>query len=121
MWKPVVYLASPYTKGDPAINTHFQCKMFDQMMNDGIVWPFVPLWSHFQHVVFPRNYKDWIAYDLAILERFDACLRLDAELPSLSYKVTESSGADGEVARFEALGRPVFYSLKDLYDWAGAQ
>lgn len=119
--KPVVYIASPYTKGDPAINTHFQCKVFDQMMTDGIVWPVVPLWTHFQHLLFPRNYQDWIAYDLAMLERYDACVRLAAEVPALGYKVVESSGADGEVAAFLQMGKPVFYSLEGCYAWAESQ
>lgn len=118
--KPVVYIASPYSKGDPAINTHVQCAVFDQMLTDGIVVPYVPLWSHFQHTLFPRHYQDWIEYDLSILHKFDACYRMLAEVNrgKLSYRVSESSGADGEVARFVADGKPVFYSLDELYDWA---
>lgn len=117
--KPVVYIASPYTKGDPAINTRSQMQAFDELMNDGVVWPVVPLWSHFQHIAFPRHYQDWIDYDLALIERYDACLRLNSEYPPLSYRVTESSGADGEVKRFESLGKPVFYDKESLYEWAG--
>jgi hypothetical protein len=119
--RPVVYISSPYTKGDPAINTHFQCKMFDQMMNDGIVWPVAPLWAHFQHTIFPRPYQDWFAYDMALIPRYDACLRLDAKEPELNYIETQSSGADKEVAEFRRLGKPVFYSLDDLYKWAKTQ
>ena len=37
MPKPVVYIASPYTKGDVAMNTHFQCKVFDRLLSDGKV------------------------------------------------------------------------------------
>src|SRR3954470_3513635 len=70
--RPVVYIASPYTKGDPAINTHFQCELWDKMMTDGKVWPVAPLWSHFQHTTFPRKYEDWVAYDLALIARYDA-------------------------------------------------
>src|SRR5438477_12764451 len=86
--RPVVYIASPYSKGDPAINTHFQCQMFDRLMNDGVVWPVAPLWSHFQHTMFPRTYKDWVAYDLAMIPRYDACLRLNVEYPQLKYATT---------------------------------
>jgi len=118
MSKPIIYIASPYTKGDPAINTHFQCKMFDELMNDGIVWPVVPLWAHFQHISFPRHYKDWINYDLALLPRYDGCLRLNVSFPDLNYFISESSGADGEVAAFEAMGKPVFYNKEALYVWA---
>ena len=119
--KPIVYIASPYTKGDACINTHFQCKIFDQLMNDGVVFPFIPLLTHFQHTVFPRPYKDWIEYDLALLERFDACIRLDAVNEGLEYNASESSGADGEVARFEEIGKPVFYSIEDCYKWVNEQ
>lgn len=115
--KPFVYVASPYTKGDVAINTRFQCLVFDQLMSDGLVWPVVPLWSHFQHIVFPRHYQDWIAYDQAMLPLYDACLRLSAKYAPLGYSQQESSGADAEVATFERIGKPVFYSVDDLYEW----
>jgi hypothetical protein len=118
MHKPIVYIASPYTKGDPAINTRFQCQVFNELMDDGIVWPFIPLLSHFQHIVFPRHYQDWIDYDLALLPRFDACLRLNAVLPEIGYEQRESSGADGEVKAFRNLGKMVFYDKPTLYQWA---
>jgi hypothetical protein len=117
LMKPFVYIASPYTKGDPAINTHFQCRIFNELMEDGLAWPIAPLLSHFQHTLFPRPYQDWVDYDLAIIPRLDACLRLTAEYPALHYSVSESRGADGEVALFEQLGKPVFYTKQDLYDW----
>ena len=115
--RPVVYIASPYTKGDPAINTHFQCKIWNQLMDDGLTWPVAPLWSHFQHTLFPRRYQDWVAYDHAMIQRYDACLRLESEDQSLNYHEGRSSGADEEVAEFKRLGKPVFYSIEDLYTW----
>jgi hypothetical protein len=119
MPKPIVYVASPYTKGDPAINTRFQCQIWDELMTDGIVWPVVPLWSHFQHAMFPRPYRDWIDYDLALLPCYHACLRLDATCDVLpDYHISESSGADGEVAAFIKMGKPVFYDKQALYEWA---
>lgn len=119
MSKPFVYVASPYTKGDVAINTRFQMEIFDQLMDDGIVIPYVPLWTHFQHLVFPRPYRDWIDYDLYMINRrnFNACLRLDARYDVLGYVETKSSGADGEVVAFEKLNLPVFKKIDDLYDW----
>lgn len=118
MAKPIIYLASPYSKGDPAINTHFQCKIFNKLLTEGIVWPVAPLWSHFQHTLFPRPYDDWIAYDNALLHLYDACLRLDAKVPELGYCEARSSGADGEVKAFLALGKPVFTEVTELYEWA---
>lgn len=117
MKKPFVYIASPYTKGDPAINTGFQCRIFEDLMNTGLVYPYAPLWSHFQHTYYPRPYQDWINYDLAIIERMDACLRLNATGPN-GYRQCESSGADGEVQLFEEQGKPVFYTVNNLISWA---
>jgi hypothetical protein len=116
--KPIVYLASPYTKGDPAINVNFQMRMFDMMMNEGIVIPVVPLWTHYQHAAFPRPYKDWIEYDLALLPLYDACIRLPATFEPLGYEIKESSGADGEVKKFVEMNKPVFYDFVSLYAWA---
>jgi hypothetical protein len=116
--KPIVYIASPYTGGDVAMNTHFQCKVFDTLLGDGKVTPIAPLWSHFQHTLFPRPYGDWIAYDQALLHLYDACLRLNAAIPMLGYQQSDSKGADAEVATFEKLGRPIFFAIADLYRWA---
>ena len=120
MAKPWVYIASPYTKGDPAINVRCQMKMFDRLLSDGFVVPFAPLMSHFQHLSFPRPYEDWIQYDLELLKRFDAVLRIDATelVGGQIYLQSTSSGADGEVGRATELGKPVFYRVDDLYAWA---
>jgi hypothetical protein len=115
--KPIVYIASPYTKGDVAMNVHFQCLIFDQLLTDGRVLPIAPLWSQFQHLLFPRNYEDWIRYDLGLLRLYDCCLRLRADIPRLSYEQFESKGADGEVNQFIQMGKPVFTSIEDLYSW----
>jgi hypothetical protein len=115
--KPYVYIASPYTKGDPCINARFQSLTFDELLGTGLVLPYAPLMSHFQHTMFPRPYQDWIQYDLDIIPRFDACVRLDATGPN-GYHESRSSGADGEVALFQKLGKPVFYSVPALLDWA---
>lgn len=117
MSKPLIYVASPYTKGDPTINTHFQCRVFDRLLSDGLVIPFVPLWCHFQHCVLPRHYQDWIDHDLEFIRaaNFDACLRLNVDVPQLEYFQAESTGADNEVELFHQLGKPVYYSIEALY------
>ena len=116
--KPLVYIASPYTKGDPAINTSFQMEIFHQLFDEGLVYPVAPLMSHFLHLYRPRSYVDWIDYDLAILARCDALLRLNPNYPYLNYIVTESSGATLEIARAKGLGLPVFYARNTLNAWA---
>lgn len=115
--KPYVYIASPYSLGDKCINAHFQCKIFDELLTDGLVLPIAPLWSHFQHTLFPRSYQDWIDYDNAMLPLYDACLRLNVVYDELDYLQQVSSGADGEVNYFITHDKPVFYSKNDLYVW----
>lgn len=108
MKRPLVYIASPYTKGDVAENVRVSCQMFDILLSSGLLNPIAPLWSHFQQIFYPRQYEEWMAYDFAIIERCDAVLRLPGE----------SSGADREVAVCVGLGKPVFYTLRDLLKWA---
>jgi hypothetical protein len=121
MEKPVVFIASPYTKGDAAVNTHFQCKIFDQLLTEDRVIPIVPLWTHFQHLLFPRPYEDWLKYDQALLRLYDCCLRLPATHEPMDYRQSESSGADAEVATFQRQGKPVFFSIEEMYAWLDAK
>lgn len=117
MNKPHVYIASPYSSGNRKWNAVFQCVIWNQLMDDGLVWPHAPLWSHWQHEMFPRPYEDWLQYDLAQLPFMDVCLRLNAEMPTRHYFQAESKGADREVKAFEEMGKPVFYSIANLYEW----
>jgi hypothetical protein len=121
MTKPTVYIASPYSRGDVVLNTHFQCKLFDQLLTDGKVLPVAPLWSHFQHLMFPRPYDDWIRYDQEMLRLYDCCLRLTANIPQQSYSESQSTGADAEVDSFLKMGKPVFRSIEDLYAWVDSK
>jgi len=103
MKKIKVYIASPYTKGDTAINVRNQIEAADLLMTCGFV-PFVPLLSHFQHIIFPRDYQDWIEYDLEWVPTCDCLLRLEGD----------SHGADNEVKKAIECGMPVFYTANEL-------
>jgi hypothetical protein len=115
--KPLIYIASPYTLGDRSLNTEFQMIMFNRLILDGIVWPIAPLWSHFQHEMFPLDYNVWLEYDFALIARCDAGLRLGASIPEKGYEIYESKGADLETLEFDRLQKPVFYTIESLYDW----
>lgn len=116
--KPIVYISSPYSKGDSCINTYSQLKSFNRLLDDQIVVPIAPLVTHFLHTMQPRAYEDWMRYDLELVRVADACLRLDASYEPLGYRQTESSGADREVERCMQLGIPVFHDVLSLYAWA---
>jgi hypothetical protein len=98
-----VYIASPYTKGDIAVNVKLQIDTVDELMNMGFV-PFAPLYSHFQHMAHPRPYKDWIEIDMVWVLACDCVLRIGGE----------SAGADGEVKLAKDNGIPVYYSIKAI-------
>jgi hypothetical protein len=115
--KPWVYIASPYTGGDPSINARFQCEVWDELLTDGLVIPIAPLWSHYQHQLFPRSYEEWVEYDNSLLPRMDACLRMSAYYQPMNYWQHESKGADREVQLFTQLEKPVFRSIAALYAW----
>lgn len=101
-----VYIASPYTKGDVAINVKAQIDCADKLMGLGFA-PFAPLYSHFQHMVHPRPYEDWIKVDMEWVLVCDCLLRLPGE----------SSGADDEVEFAIQNKKPVFYSTRTLVKW----
>lgn len=98
-----VYLASPYTIGDVAVNVKAQIDMADTLMNMGYT-PFLPLLYHFQHMIHPRKYEDWLEIDLKWLEACNYVIRFGGE----------SKGADQEVKKAKTLGLPVFYSIADM-------
>lgn len=99
-----VYVSSPYTLGDVAMNVKKQINAVDELMNKGFA-PFAPLYSHFQHMAHPRPCQDWIKVYLEWVMVCDCVLRLDGE----------STGADGEVKLAKELGIPVYYSFYELY------
>lgn len=98
-----IYIASPYTIGDTAINVKRQIDAAEELINLGYA-PFAPLLSHFQHMVHPQPHEVWLDIDLTWLLQCDAVLRLDGE----------SKGADIEVSAAKDHGIPVYYSIDDL-------
>lgn len=100
-----VYIASPYTKGDIAVNVRTSIEAADRLARDGYV-PFCPLLTRFWHLVCPHPISFWYAQAMAWLEKCDAVVRLPGE----------STGADAEVKRALELGIPVFNSLGEFFN-----
>lgn len=98
-----VYIASPYSSGDQALNVKKSLDVADKLIQEGFA-PFAPLLSHFQHMIHPRSYEEWMKLDLEWVSTCDCVLRLHGE----------SSGADREVQHAKLLNIPVFYNIKDL-------
>ncbi len=98
-----VYIASPYSVGDQSQNVRRQMDCFNELRNKGLI-PFIPLLTHFQHMVHPQSYESWMTWDFVWIEACDCLLRLDGE----------SLGADREVEHAKLNNIPVFYSMVQL-------
>ena len=103
-----VYLASPYTNGDVAINVNRVIDMANQLADKGYA-PYIPHLTHFWHIITPRPYDFWLKLDNEFLKCCDCILRLEGN----------SKGADNEVALALKLEKPVFYSISELLEWNG--
>jgi hypothetical protein len=114
--KPLIYVASPYTQGDPALNVKCQIDLFRELIGDNLVTPFIPLLSHYIQIIYPLDYETWLQYDFEMISKCDGIFRINAELPNVDYYQHESSGADREIAYAKELNIPVFYSKGELYN-----
>jgi hypothetical protein len=98
-----VYVAGPYSTGDPVINVRAAIDTADQLVAAGHS-PYVPHLTMLWHLISPKPYDWWITHDLEWLAACDAVVRLPGE----------SAGADSEVAEAHRLGRPVYHNVKDV-------
>lgn len=99
-----VYIASPYTIGDVAVNVRAQLDAADLVIEMGAA-PLAPLMSHFQHMAHPRPYETWMALDVEWLPLCHAVWRLPGQ----------SAGADREVVMAKERGLPVFTDAVTLH------
>ena len=106
--RPLVYIAGPYSSPDPVWNTHNTIGIAGQLADEGLVTPVVPHLTLLWHAVQPRSIDFWYEYDLAVLARCDAVLRLPGA----------STGADRETDFAESLGIRVFTDRAGLDAWA---
>jgi hypothetical protein len=98
-----VYIAGPISTGDQFLNCREAMLAADKLLQLGHT-PFIPHLGCFWHIVSPKSYDTWLKYDLEWLDACDAVLRLPGHSP----------GANREVARAVANGKPVFYSIEGL-------
>jgi uncharacterized protein DUF4406 len=105
---PLVYLAGPYAKPDPVVNTRNAITVAERLAESGRVVCHIPHLTLLHHLVAPHPVDHWYAWDLAVLSRCDAVYRMPGQ----------STGADREAAFGEQMGVPVFDSEEALLEWA---
>ena len=104
-YKIKVYIAAPYTIGDPAMNTNAALVVADKLLELGYI-PMVPHLTHFWHEISSKPWEQWMEIGRALLAGCDALLRLPGP----------SKGADLEIEYAKALGIPVCYEIEELGD-----
>jgi hypothetical protein len=105
---PLVYVAGPYTNPDPPVNVRVAGLAAEPLQQSGCIIAYVPHISMLWHLIAPHDLQHWYEYDLHLLGRCDAVLRLPGA----------STGADNEVEVAEELGLPVFHEEGDVIVWA---
>lgn len=101
--RPRIYIAGPYTKPDPCINTHKAIVVANFLWSCGYA-PFIPHLCHLWHTMTPKPYEEWTEYDFQFLDCCAAVFRMDGE----------SEGADREVKFAQERGIPVYYTYASL-------
>lgn len=104
IYGPKVFIASPYTLGDVAVNVKMAHDAFDFLLEHGF-FPVMPLLAHYQHLQHPRGYRDWIAYALTQLEGCNCMFRIPGT----------STGADNEELCANHWKIPVYNSLEAVF------
>ena len=103
-----IYVAGPYTNGDTAINVRTVIETANKLADLGFA-PYVPHFTHYWHVIFPREYQYWVDLHNQFLPYCNAVLRIPGQ----------SNGADKEVELAKSLNIPVFNSIEDLKKYYG--
>ena len=98
-----VYLACPYSRGDVGQNVHNAIKIADMVVERGHI-PYIPVWTHFWHLISPKPWEFWMKLDEEFLKMCDCVFRTAGE----------SVGADREVELAKKLGIPVIYNIGEL-------
>lgn len=101
--KVKVYIAGPYSGGNVGENVRNAMLTADRIMDAGLI-PYCPHLSHFQHILNPRPYSEWMAICLEWISTCNCLLRLPGDSP----------GADAEVEYAKQCGLRVYYHLHDL-------
>lgn len=101
--RPVIYISGPYTS-NPGPNTLTAMRLFKTLWDKGFA-PICPHWSHFQNILTPMSWEQWIEYDLHLL---------GDGVAGVFHILGPSEGAKIEVAYAKKLNIPVFTDIHQM-------
>ena len=93
-FRPMLYIAGPYTHPDPVANTRAALAVGDVVYRETGWLPVVPHLSLLAHLVTPHGPQHWYDFDLRLLEHCAGIVRLPGVSP----------GADREEEHAERIG-----------------
>lgn len=97
-----LYIAGPYSAGDPAENVKRAIDVAQYAANCcPLIKPYIPHLTHYWEQLYHHEYEFWLSLDFEYLVLCDALFRLPGE----------SNGADKEVALAKEKGIPIFTDL----------
>ena len=96
--KKRVYVAGPYTQGDPILNIRKAIQVGEEILNLGHT-PFVPHTNYAWNMLYPHDSQVWYDWDIEWLKVCDVLVRIPGD----------SVGADKEEEIARDLGIPVIY------------
>lgn len=108
--RPLVYIAAPY-RSNPTANTNRAIAVADKLHESNVVTCVVPHLTLLWDTIIAHDEDHWLAYDMALLDRCEALLRLPGYSP----------GADAEVDYAYRNDILVFFDEESLLWWAADQ
>lgn len=105
-----IYVAGPYSLGDPLTNVQSMMDTASKLRGLGGV-PFVPLLAHFWDQRHPMPYECWM----------EGCKVWVTKCSALYRMPGESKGADEEVKLAKRLGIPVFTEFAQVEAWVAGR
>lgn len=97
-----VYIAGPYSS-NPTEGARNAIRAGNLIREFGH-FPFIPHLTMFWDLLYPRDYEDWLEYDLEWLRQCDAMIRLPGA----------SKGADAEALEAFVLRIPLYWSVTEF-------
>lgn len=101
--KELVYIAGPYTGGDPRINVIKAIDAAEKVAEAGYV-PYIPHLNHVWDSIHPHDYEFWMDQGAEFLVRCDTVIRLPGESP----------GADREIDMAKKMQIKVYYGVEEF-------
>ena len=98
-----LYLAGPYTRPDPIINTNAGIRLATKLFERMLYVPHVPHLTLLWHMVTPRPIEYWYALDIQHLSVCEAIMRLPGDSSGADREMVFAKGAGLEVIEFSTL------------------